>query len=176
MPTLQTDLTVERSRQDDLRNERVIDRTILGAQAVADLTRTVDLTLAARTEIADVTGAGAADVPDPDEDIYEILVAYRPSPQLTAEVQLEWRDTFVGSGLDRRLRFDWIPFRDGALDLQFDVQRLDNGLLEEKRDQYLLLSRWTLGRDAFLELNWALQKPENEPSAETVSLALNVSF
>ena len=105
-----------------------------------------------------------------------MVVIYQPSDQLTVEVDLEWLDSFAGSGLDQQLRFDWLPFRDGSLDVQVDLQRLVNGTFDETTDRYLFLTRWNMNPRAYLEFNWSQQVPDDSDRATLVSLSLNVEW
>jgi hypothetical protein len=176
LETLQAELSVEQNTQDDFQSARKVDRTIYGASLLAEMSPAWDVTVGLRKEEADVTGAGADDIPDPSEDSYEVQVVYQPSDQLTTEVDLEWKDSFVGSGLDQRLRLDWIPFRDGAIDIQLDIQRLVSGDIDTQTDRYLLLTRYTFNPRAFLEFNYSVQKPDDTERTDLVTLSLNIEF
>ncbi len=176
LPTLQAQVTAETATEDDETNAREVDRTIFTGSLTAEVTPDWDVTLSLRDEQADVTGAGAADVPDPSNTSHQVVVIYQPGDQLTVEVDLEWLDTFAGSGLDQQLRFDWLPFRDGSLDLQIDLQRIEDGTFDETTDRYLFLTRWTMNPRAYLELNWSVQEPENADKATLLTLSLNVEW
>ena len=171
---LRSEVFVEQSTQTDRENARVIRRTTLGASAIAELTSAVDLTVGVRDEQARVTGAGAPGIPDPSEQVVETLVLYQPSDQFTAEAEFEWRDTFAGKGLDQRFRIDWIPFPDGAIDIQLDAQRFESRSSATRIDRYLLLTRWTANPSTFMEWNVAVQKPQGADSTESTSLSLNI--
>jgi len=134
------------------------------------------VTVSARDVSADVTGAGADDVPDPSNSSQELIVIYQPGDQLTIEVDLEWLDSFAGSGLDQQLRFDWLPFRDGSLDVLVDLQRLVNGTFDETTDRYLFLTRWNMNPRAYIEFNWSQQVPDEADRATLVTLSLNVEW
>ncbi|MHC5209176.1 MAG: hypothetical protein ACYTG2_00480 [Planctomycetota bacterium] len=176
LDTLQAEVSIEQNTQQDSQNDRTIDRTIYGASLLADVTPAWDVTVGMRRENAEVTGTGAAGIPDPSEESYELLVVYQPSDQLTAEVDLEWKDSFAGSGLDQRLRLDWIPFPEGAIDIQLDVQRLVSGDIDTQTDRYLLLTRYTFNPRAFFELNYSVQEPDDASRTTLVTLSLNIEF
>lgn len=176
LETLQAQLTAEQSAETDDTNARDTDRTIFTASLTANVTPAWDVTLAARNEDAEVTGAGAAGVPDPSNDSYQVVVIYQPGDQLTVEADLEWLDTFAGSGLDQQLRFDWLPFRDGSLDFQINLQRLVNGAFDDTTDRYVLLTRWNVNPRVFAELTWQRQVPDEGDEATLVSLSLNVEW
>lgn len=123
-----------------------------------------------------MTGAGASQVPDPSEDRYELIWVYRPSEQLIAEAELEWIDSFAGSGLDQRLRLDWIPFSDGALDTQLDFDRTTTESFDDTQiDRYRALVRYDLGAFTFLEFQYTAEFPDEGDEVEiiTVSFAYN---
>ena len=174
LKTLHGELLLESNTQDDDLNLRKIERTIIGANLIAEVTPDLDLTIGLRNEDAKVTGLGAAGIPDPSETIGRFLVVFRPSDQLTAEADLEWRDTFSGSGLDQRFRFDWIPFPDGALDVQLDAQHQMDDVFGTGSDRYLLLTRWTLNPKAFIEVNYAVLEPQDAETTTSVTIAVNV--
>ncbi|MCB9897965.1 MAG: hypothetical protein H6825_08175 [Planctomycetes bacterium] len=176
LETLEAEVAFEQSTQKDIANDRIVTRDIVSASTTANVTRDVDLTLSARDVSATVEGSGAADIPDPDERITEALLVYQPSSQLTAEVDFEWRDTFAGSGLDRRVRLDWIPFPEGSLDVQLDAQRLSSELGATSVDRYQMLTRWTMNPSVFVEFNWARLVPDTGDRSTTTSLALNGRF
>ena len=115
-------------------------------------------------------------MPDPSNDSYQVVVIYQPGDQLTVEADLEWLDTFAGSGLDQQLRFDWLPFRDGSLDFQINLQRLVNGAFDETTDRYLLLTRWNVNPRVYAELSWQRQDPDEGEQATLVTLSLNVEW
>lgn len=176
LDTLVVDLTIEQNQQIDASNERTIDREIVTATANAELTPSWSTTLGVRQESASVSGVGASGIPDPSEDSHELIVLYRPSDLLTAEVDLEWRDTYVGSGLDQRLRLDWLPFPDGVVDLQLDLQRRVTGALDRRVDQYQLLARWTFSPQLFFETGYSIQKPSDGDSTHLLNFALSARF
>jgi hypothetical protein len=176
LPTLQAQVTAETATEDDETNAREVDRTIFTGSLTAEVTPDWDVTLSLRDEQADVTGAGAAGVPDPSNTSHQLVVIHQPGDQLMVEVGLEWLDTFAGSGLDQQLRFDWLPFRDGSLDPQIDPQRIEDGTFDETTDRYLFLTRWTMNPRAYAELNWSVQEPENADRAELLTLSLNVEW
>ena len=101
-------------------------------------------------------------------------VVFRPSSQVTAEADLEWRDTFSGQGLDQRYRIDWIPFPDGALDIQLDAQVQQDDVFGTGSNRYLLLTRWTLDPKAFVEFNYAVQEPQDAETTTSVTFAVNI--
>ena len=101
LETLQAQITAEQSSEQDDSNARDTDRTSLTASLTANVTPAWDVTVAARNEDAEVSGAGAAGVPDPSNDSYQVVVIYQPGDQLTVEADLEWLETFAGSGLDQ---------------------------------------------------------------------------
>ena len=174
LDTLQADLAFELGRLRDFQNQRDIDRAIVTASAVAELTPSVDLTLALRNEDATVTGPGAADLPDPSNESYEAILLYQPSDQLTAQVELEWIESFSHTGLEERYRLDWIPFPQGSLDVQIGLDRRVASATEVATDRYTLLTRWSFNPKAFAGLNYARQVSDDGDSIDSLMLTLEV--
>lgn len=176
LDTLRADVTVQKSTQDDATNQRQIDHWITGASLVAELTASLELTLGWRNDQADVTGPGAADIPDPSERRTEMIWVYKPSDQLVMQVELAWVDNFAGNGLDQRTRVDWIPFADGALDVTLDYDHVSvDSSGNSEVDRYRGQMRYTLTPRAFFQLDWSLQDPQGEPRTEIVAIAFNFS-
>lgn len=172
LPTLRAELSIERNVTDDAGNEREVSRWIYGAALIAELTPHVDVTLRARNDDATVSGAGASLIPNPSEDRYEFTWVYRPSEQLIAEAELEWIDTYAGSGLDQRLRLDWIPFSDGAVDTQLDFDRTRTESFGDTQiDRYRALVRYDLGPFTYLEFQYAAEFPDQGDSVEIVTVS-----
>ena len=176
LEALQAQVTAEKAKDDDISNDRVIDRTILTASATADVTSDWNVTLSARDESDTVTGSGSEGIPDPSSTSYQTIVVYQPGDQFTVEANLEWQDTFAGSGLDQQLTIDWLPFRDGSLDVQVDLQRQVNGTFNETIDRYLFLTRWNMNVHAYIEFNWSAQIPDSGDRVDVVTLSLNVEW
>ncbi|MEW6744398.1 MAG: hypothetical protein AB1486_16720, partial [Planctomycetota bacterium] len=176
LETLESDILIEHNTQDDFVNQRTVRRLILGTSTFAELTEDVNVTVELRDEIADVTGLEADTIPDPSEKVAELLIVYQPSDQLTTEVNLEWRDTYAGTGLDQRYRVDWLPFPDGTVDVQLDARREVAAVAETTIDSYLALTRWNFNPSAFLEVNYGVQIPHDIDRTDTVTVALNVRF
>lgn len=176
LDTLRADLTVQKSTQDDTTNQREIDHLVTGVSLVAELTATLELTLGWRDDHADVTGPGAAAIPNPSERRTEMLWVYKPHDQLVMQLEFAWVDNFAGSGLDQRSRIDWIPFADGALDVLLDYDRVSvDSSGQTKVDRYRTQLRYTLTPRAFFQLDWSLQDPEGEPQTEILAFAFNFS-
>jgi len=177
LDTLSMEVVYGLSDQDDFFNLRTVRRTVFSAALIAELSRFLELTLGARNENATVTGAGASGITDPTEERYELTVVFQPSSQVTADATLEWVDTFAGAGLDQRIRVDWIPFRDGKLDLQFNVDRVEsNSISTERVDRYQVLTRWSLNQRAFFELNYATQVPDISARTDLITASFNVTL
>jgi hypothetical protein len=176
LETLQFDVSAEVSSQMDETNLREIDRTTLSASIFSELTPELEVTLGLRNENGDVTGPGAGGLPDPSEERYELVMVYRPQDRLTTQVQLERVDTFAGSGLDQRYQLDWIPFRDGSLNVQLDFDREDSESFgSEKVDRYRGLVRWTMNPSAFLEMTWGTEVPDTGERTDLLTLSLSVT-
>ena len=172
---LSTDFTVETSTQEDHANLRDIDRFGYSASMIAALTRSFDVTLGYRNEEGKVTGPGAGDIPDPSEKQAELLLLYQPTDQLTTEVRLEWKDSYSGRGVDQRYRVDWIPFTDGALDLQFDVDHTEGGVQSTAGfDRYLMISRWNMNPKAYFELDYSALLPDEGANVQTATISFNL--
>ena len=177
LDTLRTDLVFELNTQEDFENQREIDRTVIAATIAAELTRRLDMTLGLRNEDATVSGAGAAGIPDPNEERYEVVLVYHASENLTADAQIEWVDNFAGAGLDQRYRLDWIPFRDGSLDIQLGLDRTENRSTGAERiDRYQVLSRWAVNPRTFFEVNFASQVPEISQRTDLLLMSFNATI
>lgn len=174
LETLHGEILFESNTQEDTTNMRTIDRTVVGANLIASVTSAWNVTMGVRNEEATVTGPGAAGIPDPSETIAQVLVVYRPSDQVTAEADLEWRDTFSGAGLDQRYRIDWIPFPDGTLDIQLDMQMQQDDVFGTGANRYLVLTRWTMNPKTFIEVNYAIQEPQDDETTTSIAIAVNV--
>ena len=175
--TLSMEVVFGLSDQDDFFNLRTVERKTFSAGLIAELTRYLEMTLGVRNENATVSGPGAGGITDPTEERYEVTVVFQPSSQVTADATLEWVDTFAGSGLDQRYRVDWIPFRDGKLDLQFNVDRTDSdSIASERVDRYQALTRWSFNQRAFLELNYATQVPDTSARTDLITASFNVTL
>ncbi len=176
LETLRADLTLERSKQDDIANQRLVEHWVGGASLVAEVTPQIELTLGFRNDDATVTGAGASGIPDPTERRTQMIWLLRPSTQLTAQMELDWVDNFAGSGVDQRSRLDWIPFEDGAIDVQFDLDRVRNeSTAHSQVDRLRAQVRYTITPRAFLELSYSVQDPSDGEQTEVVALAFNFS-
>ncbi|MCY2958965.1 MAG: hypothetical protein NTY35_02280 [Planctomycetota bacterium] len=173
---LRAEVSVGHNVQDDVENARQVTRWIFTGSLIARLTSEFDATLSLRHEPAEVTGAGADAVPDPSVDSTELLLLWRPSTQLTAQADLEWRDTFAENGLIQRYRLDWLPFVEGAVDVQFDYDRLTADTLTEDQDRYMVSTRWTMNRHLYLQLNWSRIVPEVADAIDTYSVQLNATL
>lgn len=172
--TLRGELLCERNVTDDFANQREIARWIASAALIAQLTRQFEVTVRARSDQADVTGAGAAGIPDPSEERYETTLLYRPTERFILEWELNWLDNFAGSGLDQRVNVDWIPFEDGAIDLQVDYERIENrSVNDDTYDRWRALTRWTLQPRVYFELQYQTNYPERGPRTEIVTLSFN---
>lgn len=176
LETLRADFTLQKSTQDDTTNSRTIDHWVTGFSLVADVTSAVELTLGWRDDRADVSGSGAADIPDPSERRTEMIWVFKPSDQLVMQVELDWVDTFAGSGLDQRTRIDWIPFADGALDVTLDYDRVSvDSTSDTAYDRYRGQMRYTLTPRAFFQLDYSMQDPRDDSRTEIVAIAFNFS-
>lgn len=176
LETLRADLTLERSNQDDLTNARLIEHWVAGLSLVAEITPQIELTLGHRDDEASVSGSGASGIPDPTERRTQMIWLIRPSPQLTAQMELDWVSNFAGSGVDQRSRLDWIPFEDGKLDLQFDLDRVRNeSTTHSQVDRLRTMLRYTITPRAFLELSYSVQDPSDGDQTEILALAFNFS-
>ena len=174
LPTLRGELVFERNQLEDFTNSRDISRWISSAALVAELTRQVEWTLRARNDDAEVTGLGAAGIPDPSEERYESTLLYRPTEQFIAEYELEWIDGSAGDGLDQRLRLDWIPFADGAIDLQLDFDRTRTESFSDTQvDRYRGRARYSLDSHTYLEFQYAQEQPDTGPSTELLLLSFH---
>jgi hypothetical protein len=172
--TLRSELLVERNRTEDATNLRRVARWIASASLIAQLTTQVELTLRARRDNAEVSGSGAAQIPDPSETRYECAVLYRPTERVIVEVELNWLDSFAGEGLDQRFNIDWIPFEGGSLDLQFDYDRAENRSVNSNTyDRWRALARWTLDARTYFELQYLADLPQNGNRTEVVLLSFN---
>lgn len=172
--TLRAELSVERSEQEDFQNQRTIDHWIGSGALVAQLTRTLETTLRVRNDDASVSGPGAAGIPDPSELRYELDLLLRPSDQLIAEGEFQWVDAFAGSGLDQRLRLDWLPFPDGAIDVQIDYYRIDNqSFTNETSDRYSGRARYSMTPRTYLELQYAAEVTDGGSTIELVTLVFS---
>ncbi|MBK8179541.1 MAG: hypothetical protein IPK67_11785 [Planctomycetes bacterium] len=176
LPTLRAELGLEYNNTHDSTNRREIERWISSAGLIAEVTPTLDATLRARNDAAEVTGAGAAGVPDPSEERYELTLVWRPSEHLIGEAELRWIDSFAGEGLDERLRVDWIPFGDGTLDTQLDYDRTRvQSFGDSHVDRWRALVRYGLNPYAYLELQFAAEDPSPGDSTQILSVAFNYS-
>lgn len=176
LDTLRADLTLERSTQDDVANQRQVEHWVAGAALVAKVTPRLELTLGYHDDQADVTGAGASAVPDPSEKRTQMIWLFRPSTQLTLQAELDWVNNFAGSGLDQRTRLDWLLFEDGALDVQFDFDRIDTeSSTLNKTDLLRALMRYTMTPRAFFEFSYSVQDPADAERTEILALGFNFS-
>lgn len=174
--TLRSELLFERNVTEDQANLRRIGRWIASLGLIAQLTSQVELTLRARNDDADTSGAGASQIPDPSEQRYGCAVLYRPTERLIVEIELNWLDNFAGAGLDQRFNIDWIPFEGGSIDLQFDYDRTQNRSINDATtDRWRAAARWTLDPRTFLELQYFANLPDNAPRTEVLQLAFNFS-
>ncbi|MCC6408452.1 MAG: hypothetical protein IT453_14915 [Planctomycetes bacterium] len=176
LPTLRAEVSLEHNTTEDSTNQRDIERWIGGAALIAELTPTLDATVRARSDDASVTGSGSTGIPDPSEDRYELTLVYRPSEHLIGEAELRWIDSFAGSGLDQRLRVDWIPFGDGSLDLQFDFDRTSTqSFADTQTDRWRALARYGFNAYTFLEIQYAAEVPDQGDTTQvfTVSASFN---
>ena len=172
--TLRSELLFERNVTEDQANLRRIARWIASMALIAQLSSQVELTVRARNDDADTSGAGAAQVPDPSEQRYGCALLYRPTERLIVEIELNWLDNFAGAGLDQRFNIDWIPFEGGSIDLQFDYDRTQNRSTNDATtDRWRALARWTLDPRTFLELQYFANLPDNAPRTEVVLLSFN---
>jgi hypothetical protein len=174
--TLRGELLVERNELEDIGDQRDISRWIASAALVADVSSQVEWTLRARNDDARVTGAGANAIPDPSEERYESTVVYRPTEHFIAELELRWIETFAGDGLDERLRIDWVPFADGAIDLQLDYDRTRTQSVGDTLfDRYRGRARYTFDVHAYFEVQYAAEVPDVGERTEifTVSFIFN---
>jgi hypothetical protein len=176
LPALRAEASLERSDVDDTTNQRDIGRWIATAALIADVTPEVESTLRVRADEATVRGPGAAGIPDPSEDRYELTLVWRPSEQLIAETELEWIESFAGDGLDQRWRLDWIPFRDGALDAQLDFdRRRTESFTDARTDRCRALVRYSLSAFTYFEFQYAAEDPSQGDTTEVMSLSFNFS-
>ncbi len=172
LDSLRTDLTFGRNVQDDGLNDRQIERYLIALQASAEVIRHLNLTLGVRHEPATVSGPGAAGVPDPSSDSVQLLALAQPSPRLTAQAELDWRNTYAENGLQQRYRLDWIPFEGGTIDVQFDYDRIDGDTLNPSLDRLFLLTRWNINPKALLEFDAATQIPEFGDRTDSLTASL----
>lgn len=176
LPALRAELSIERNTTEDTTNQRDIERWIASAGLIAELTATIDATLRARNDDATVSGPGASGIPDPSEDRYELTFVYRPSEHFVGEAEQRWIDNFAGSGLDQRLRVDWIPFGDGSLDTQFDFDRTSTQSFGDTQiDRWRALVRYGFNPYTYLEFQFAAEDPDQGPSTEIVTLSFSFS-
>jgi hypothetical protein len=176
LDTLRADLTLQRSTQDDVTNQRQIDHWVYGTTLTATLTPTLELVLGHRRDDATVSGPGAAELPDPSEQRSEMIWIYKPNERLTAQLELDYVDTFAGAGLDHRARLDWIPFADGKVNVALDYDRSaveSSG--SSQLDRYRAQLRYTISPRAFFEFNASAIDPAGEETTEFVGLAFNFS-
>lgn len=172
--TLRAELILERNQIDDITNQREIARWITSASLIADLTATFQWSLRARNDEAEVTGVGASGIPDPSDRRYESIWLYRPTERLIAELELQWVENSLGDGLDQRMRLDWIPFADGAIDLQLDFDRTRTESFSDTQiDRYLGRARYTIDSHTYLELQYAAEDPDFGPSTQIIALTFH---
>ena len=176
LDTLRADLTLERSTQDDFTNLREIEHWVAGATLVAKLMPHLELTLGYHDDQADVSGPGAGLVPDPSEKRTQMIWLFRPSEQLTAQIEIDWLENYANSGIDQRSRIDWIPFERGSLDVQLDLDRIEAGSTTQSQiDRMRAQARYTITPRAFLELSFSMQDPSDAERTELVTLMFNFS-
>lgn len=173
---LGTQLTYEINRQDDRLNLRSIDRYITQLSIFAQLSPSWRLTLDGRHVDAQVSGPGASGIPIPAEDTAEAILLYQPNSQFTATVEVEWIDNPTNSGVDEIFRLDWIPFPDGAMQIQLDAQRQSSTLTRARVDQYQALMRWTLGTSSFLQVAYNHIIPRMGSEVTSLVATFSVTF
>ncbi len=177
LETLEAEVTAEVNSQDDEQNLRVIDRRVVTASLLAEMTPELEMIFGFRKEESDVSGANAGLIPNPSEDRYEMTAIYQPNDRVTADAQLEWKDTFSGQGLDQRYRLDWLPFQDGALNMQLNYDRIETrSSVDERIDSYQVLTRWSFDPNVLLEINYAVQVPDRDDRTDIVTVAFRATL